>query len=286
MIRGRAWAAALAVVTTAAGLALAPEPTATALARDQTAATATAPCGYTAVALNISDSTAPDGTRTVLVQRPAGTDSPSIPVMYLLHGYPGGVSDFVRAGVVAALEKAACAAGRPVVLAEPDGTDGQLDTEWADDVDGRADLESFLTGPVLAAVEGSARRSRSHRSIAGFSMGGFGAASLGLRHPDLFQRIIALAGYYHLDDPDHVFGNARATYRKHAPDVIAAPAHQGFFLVDGANDPLPLTANETPRFAKVLHVRRIPVVARIVPGGHDIAILAAQAREIVAYIIR
>jgi predicted esterase len=275
MPRGRARAGVLALLAAASTLTFAPVP-----------AVAAPPCGYQTTVLTISDQTAPGGTHTVLVQRPGGPDRASTPVVYLLHGYPGTASDFLHAGVVAAMERAACASGRPVVLAEPDGNDGRLDTEWADDVEGRADLESFLVGPVIAAVEGPARRSRARRTLAGFSMGAFGAAALGLRHPDLFQRIVAVAGYFHLDDPDHVFGNTRSSYRQHDPDVIARPAHQGFFLLDGADDPLPLTAAETPRFAKVLRARRIPVTERVVPGGHDVAILAAQARAVIRYVTR
>ena len=238
---------------------------------------------YLSASLRVPDAGSPHGFRTVLVQRPAGADSPRIPVIYLLHGFPGTPSDFVGSGVVTALERAACAQGRSVVLAEPDGTAGHLDAEWADDVDGRVDLETFVTGPVITAVEGAAVRSRSRRTIAGFSMGGFGAAAIGLRHPDLYQRVISLAGYFHLDDPDHVFGNTRSVYRRHQPDVIATPAHQGFLLIDGADDQLQLTTGETPRFTKVLQDRHIPVTTRIIAGGHEVALLAHVAPAVVRY---
>jgi S-formylglutathione hydrolase FrmB len=70
---------------------------------------------------------------------------------------------------------------------------------------GATAIETYLIDRVIPAVEGRNRRDAAHRVIAGFSMGGFGAANIALRHSDLFSAVASIAGYFHIDDPDGVF---------------------------------------------------------------------------------
>ena len=63
----------------------------------------------------------------------------------------------------------------PFVLAAPDGNGlSHRDTEWANAVDGTDQFETFVTGNVIRAVEGSHLRDRTRRAIAGFWIGGSG----------------------------------------------------------------------------------------------------------------
>ena len=98
------------------------------------------------------------------------------------------------------------------------------DTEWADSVDGRSQVETFVTGPLITAVEGAHPRPRGLRAIGGFSMGGFGAAMLGLRHPNLYGQVVTLAGYFTIDDPDGIFGNDPAVESAYNPTDLVALA--------------------------------------------------------------
>src|SRR2546430_17579785 len=70
-----------------------------------------------------------------------------------------------------------CRTGRPFVVAVPDGRAGGLDTEWGDDARGRFAIETFVTQRAVALVEGDQRRPAPLRAIAGFSLGGHGAAA-------------------------------------------------------------------------------------------------------------
>src|SRR5437773_6757534 len=147
------------------------------------------------------------GTREVLVYTPPVADPSSLPVMYFLHGTPGTDSDLCNSEASTALLTSFRKGTPPFILACPDGNPtSQGDSEWADSVDGHTKLETFVTTELIESVEGSHTRSRGTRALAGFSMGGFGAASIALRHRDLYGQVGTLAGYFHLDDPDSVFG--------------------------------------------------------------------------------
>lgn len=62
------------------------------------------------------------------------------------------------------------------------------------DVSGR--FETWVVEEAVAAVDARYRtiRAAPSRGLAGFSMGGFGAMNLGLRHPDVFQAVFAFEG--------------------------------------------------------------------------------------------
>jgi S-formylglutathione hydrolase FrmB len=221
---------------------------------------------------SIADSSAPDGQRRVWIHHPAGPDSATIPVLYLLHGFPSDPQALID-DEVPALEAEMCRDGTPFVLATPDGQAGTWDTEWGDDAAGRFALESFLTGPVIDATEGTQHRTAGLRAIGGYSMGGYGAAAIALRHPDTYGQVASFGGYYHVDDPDGVFAGDDAA---HAPDQLVSDATASrlrFFLVEGVQEDTPLESGsihgEADRFASVLRRHRVTVSVAHPPGGHD-----------------
>ena len=65
-------------------------------------------------------------------------------------------------------------------------------TNWAD---GKRNYKDFLLDDVVGSVERIYPISNhpSQRIIAGVSMGGFGALSIGLRHPEMFGAIVAFS---------------------------------------------------------------------------------------------
>lgn len=192
--------------------------------------------------------------RTVTVFTPPVADPSDLPVVYFLHGLPGGASDLCNPSTAKTLLAAFRAGAQAFVLACPDGNPaGQSDSEWADSADGRTKLESFLTGPAINAVEGTELRPRSMRALAGFSMGGFGAASVALRHPDLYSQVVSLAGYFHLDDPDKVFGTTKSSQDDHDPTALVSQAtNLRWFLAEADEDNEALTAHDAERYTTLL----------------------------------
>lgn len=210
------------------------------------------------------------GGRDLWIHRPAGPDRPSLPVLYLLHGIPGSALAEAAGPLGGQFDQIICRTHRPFVVAAPDGNAGG-DTEWGDAADGRFTLESMVTTRVIAAVEGDRRRPRQLRAIGGFSMGGYGATAIALRHPDLYGQVVSFGGYFRIDDPDHTFG---ANPEAHDPGrMLDAAGGLRLFLVEGADDHEALQSGsihgEAERFAAQLRPLGVDVETDHPPGGHD-----------------
>jgi enterochelin esterase-like enzyme len=233
----------------------------------------------------------PDSSRTlrsIYIYRPGGvTDTAKLPVLYLLHGLPGSAGDIwtgFDGKKLLDTEFTHGAAPYEVVTLDGHGTKHR-DTEWADSADGADEVESFVLNVAIPAVEGAHRRDACHRAIAGFSMGGFGAMNLAQRHPDVFGQVAAVAGYFHLDDPDAVFGNSRAVQKANSPDQqVARMKGLRVFLLDAGQENLPLVKGETQRLAKLLVSEKIPVRLDYAPGVHNGDYAIAQEPEISAFL--
>src|SRR5438309_5810271 len=149
----------------------APAPTTTTTARPVTTTTAAAPtvAGPGTVQLMELPSGDADGkAREVWVYRPAVPDSATLPVVYFLHGYPGGDLNVNSINLAGLLDQQFLAGAAPFAVAVPNGwSDIKNDTEWADSVDGEVRVESFLVSTAITAVEGAYRRDAGHRDIAG-----------------------------------------------------------------------------------------------------------------------
>lgn len=221
------------------------------------------------------------------VYRPVAPESAELPVTYVLHGLPGGFGDAADAGLAAVLDAAACAGSAPMVVVAPDGNDaGHHDTEWGDSAAGAttdgARLETFVTQTLVGLVEGAHRRAASRRAIAGFSMGGYGATALALRHRDLYGQLAALSGYFHIDDPDHVFGADSAA---HDPLRLASQARGlRVLLATASDDDDPVTRGETGRYAQVLRRVGAQPATLVVPGRHDVAFFSRVLPAVVDFL--
>jgi enterochelin esterase-like enzyme len=115
-----------------------------------------------------------------------------LPVLYWLHGTEGGVAA-VRP--LSRLFDEAIEAGRvpPMIVVFVNGLPRRL---WADSKDGASPVETVFIREVIPHVDQSFRTiaTREGRIVEGFSMGGYGAARLGFKHPQLFAGISILAG--------------------------------------------------------------------------------------------
>lgn len=221
-------------------------------------------------------------TRPVWVYRPRVRDSARLPVLYFLHGLPGSPRDVFDTGLRHSLDAYFAAGHRPFVVVAPDGNGTQHgDTEWANAADGSDQVESFLTGVVIPAIEGRNRRDAAHRAIAGFSMGGYGAMNIALRHRELFGQVVSVAGYFHVDDPDGMFADEPGLIAANSPDRMATAARGlRILLLDGDADAQPVVRGEAERFAAVLQKARVPVEVSITPGGHSWSYVSSELDRI------
>lgn len=118
------------------------------------------------------------------------TESREYPVVYLLHGYSGSYSDWVKKAP--SLQQAVDTYGLIVVC--PDGGFGS----WYFDspVDPAFKYETYVTAELVPWIDSHYKtiRNRQGRAITGLSMGGHGALFLAIRHQDLFGAAGSMSG--------------------------------------------------------------------------------------------
>lgn len=194
------------------------------------------------------------------------------PVVYLIHGYPGGAIDWFRAGEAPRVMDALLRhhVVPPLILVAPDANGGWVrDSECLDAVHG-PQIATFLTGPLVHAVDARYRtvRSRTGRMIGGMSSGGYCALNLGLRHLTTYGAILAFMPF---GDPGAVTatvlgGDDRRWLdnapRYYIPRMPFRPRISTFLAV-GAHDPQAAAARA---LADELRRRHQVVVLRELPG--------------------
>lgn len=245
----------------------------------------TGPGSVTILHVPSADSDLP--VRDVYVYRPAVPKSVVLPVLYMLHGYPGHPPALAR-WMAPALDQAFEHGARPFMVAIADGNGrAHPDTEWADSVNGRTLVESSLLAKVLPAVEGNKPLPAGMRAIGGFSMGGYGAANLGLRHPDRFGQIVAISGYYHTDDRSGMFGRRPSVVAANTPNaMVRAAAGKRVQLFESTSESDPLIRNQAADFARRLRACHCLAALdmRLVRGDHNLDFVAASTPAIVRFL--
>jgi len=113
------------------------------------------------------------------------------PVLYWLHGSGGSTPG--SAAQVAQRYGEAMKAGKipPMIMVFPNGLPMGM---WCDWKDGSVKLETMFIEELIPHIDRSFRTQakREGRIIEGFSMGGYGAARLGFKHPQLFAAVSLL----------------------------------------------------------------------------------------------
>lgn len=114
----------------------------------------------------------------------------------------------------------------PSLIVSPDGNSGY----WSDWYNGGAfgppAYETFVIKQLIPLIDQRYRTSadRAHRLITGVSMGGYGAAMLAARHPDLFAAVSSISG---ADDSNLPYlaaaVSASSTFDGGAVDAIYGP---------------------------------------------------------------
>ena len=205
-------------------------------------------------------------------------DRSRLPVVYILHGWPGSPSSMIS-GIVEPLARAFAKGTKPFIAVFPDGNaKTHADSEWADSYDKKAMIETWITKKVIPAVESDRIRSKKERAIVGFSMGGYGAAIIGLHHPELFTQIATLAGYFIPDDLTDAFGSKTAI---HSPSRYLTRANKfAWFLAEGRDDyTVPIRGQAVSWAAKLKKVKA--KYALLNPsGGHSFTFVANEVPRI------
>lgn len=122
------------------------------------------------------------------------------PVVYLLHGLGDDDTGWLQFGEADRLADRAIADGTipPMILVMPDAG-----RQWyINNHDGSVRYEDFFFQEFIPAIEKQyrIRAERRYRGVAGLSMGGFGALTYALRHPDMFSALAAFSAAVRTDE--------------------------------------------------------------------------------------
>ena len=205
------------------------------------------------------------------------------PVLYLLHGLTGHYSDWASRSNVADY-----AQQYRMIVVMPEGNDG-----WYTDNAGVPNdkYESYILKELIPDVSQRYRtiEARYGRSIAGLSMGGYGAIKFGLKAPATFAFAASMSGAFAITkiaEKDlgplgpvltKLYGPMGAETRK-ANDVFDIvenmPANRvaslPYFYFDcGTEDPLPSLFTSNRDLAKLMFDKKIPHEFRQLPGDHS-----------------
>ena len=168
------------------------------------------------------------------------------------------------------------AAKRDLVLLLPSGLGNSLYTARAEEEVMRA----------ISALESRMAIDPTRVSIAGASMGGAGATTIGLHRPDRFASITSFFGDSKYDLATYVrpiLHDAAGAHAVNAADVADNARYVPVWLVHGEDDRVsPIAQSEI--LARALAARGIPVrFDRVAGMGHAGALFAQFARELVAH---
>jgi enterochelin esterase-like enzyme len=173
------------------------------------------------------------------------------PVVYWLHGSGGGV-----AGIrpLSQFADAAIAAGKvqPFIIVFVNGLKNGMYVDWKD---GSAPLETMIVRELVPHVDATYRTiaTREGRLLDGFSMGGYGAARLGLKFPEIFASASLMgAGPLQAD----LESNAPRATKQRAADVLDTTygGDPAFFL---QVSPRTLAAQNARVIASSLRIRMV-----------------------------
>ena len=151
------------------------------------------------------------------------------PVIYWLHGMTQDQRE--GADFVQTLDRAIRDGKAPEAIAIL--VNGRTHSYYCDSPDGKTPVESMIVQDLVPHVDKTHRtRARAQdRALEGFSMGGFGAPHLALKHPDKFGLVTILAGALHKAERfaeeesrsyREAFGADKDYFEKNSPWTLAS----------------------------------------------------------------
>ena len=208
------------------------------------------------------------------------------PVLFLLHGLTGHYNDWVQRTNVADY-----AADYRMIVVTPEGNDS-----WYTDK-----YESYILNELIPDVQQRYRtiEARYGRSIAGLSMGGYGAIKFGLKSPSTFVFVASMSGAFGVtkfrenEVPElwkeslKLFGPVGSETRL-ANDLFEilgklTPARINslpYFYFDCGTEDSPLIFPYNRELAALMFEKKIPHEFRQMPGDHSWAYWDRQVQEI------
>jgi enterochelin esterase-like enzyme len=196
-------------------------------------------------------------TREVLVYLPAGYQTETAkryPVVYLLHGYTGNArmwqSEYVNLPRLADMMMAGGKVAEMIVVM-PDGSNAYRGSFYVNSA-ATGNWEDFIVRDLVQFIDKKYRTiaTRDARGIAGHSMGGYGALSIAMKHPDVFAAVYGLSPCCLVWGQDFSLSNPawQRTLSYKAPGEIKDGPFfaQAFLALSGAWSPNP---QKGPMFA-------------------------------------
>lgn len=167
---------------------------------------------------------------------PGYTTTARYPVLYLLHGLPGGPAEYWHSlGLARQLDQLIAGGAPPFIVVTPVGPSNG---EWA------GASERYVVHDVVPWIDAHFATIHSSRGrvLEGLSAGGYGAVDIGLRHVGLFGGLGSWDGYF-TPLRDGPFAHAsRAALAQHDPALllrreagVLRRAGTGFYVSAGGN---------------------------------------------------
>ena len=222
------------------------------------------------------------------------TTNMEYPVVYLLHGLGDNETAWLEYGRVAQIVNKKIEAGEivPMILIIPQG----FRSYYVNHFDGEFPYQDMFMQELIPFMEKEYRikKGRQYRATIGYSMGGFGALILPLKHPDSFIGCVPLSisvrtdEQYKTEDPrgwddqwGRLFGGVgtkgeeRITeyYKQNSPVPLIANSKPGDFkdlkiLLDNGDDEQTL-AFSNEELHRLMRDKNIPHEYRVRNGGHE-----------------
>jgi enterochelin esterase-like enzyme len=117
------------------------------------------------------------------------------PVVYALHGYSIGAEQWTHEiHVPHTIEGAFAQGAREMIVVLPDSKTAHNGSMYSSSAT-TGDFERFVAHDVVAYVDAHYRTipDRTSRGLVGHSMGGYGAARIGMKHPDVFGSLYIMS---------------------------------------------------------------------------------------------
>jgi enterochelin esterase-like enzyme len=117
------------------------------------------------------------------------------PVVYALHGYSIGADQWTKEiHVPQTIEGAFARGAREMIVVLPDSKTVHNGSMYSSSMT-TGDFETFIARDVVAYVDAHYRTmpDRNSRGLVGHSMGGYGAARIGMKHPDVFGSLYIMS---------------------------------------------------------------------------------------------
>ncbi|HEY3328968.1 MAG TPA: alpha/beta hydrolase-fold protein [Capsulimonadaceae bacterium] len=228
--------------------------------------------------------------RDLVVYTPPGYNAPQnaqtrYPVVYLLHGSPGNAFNFLKFGELNVLCDKLIADGlvAPAIIVAPDGNyagEAHGDSEWVNSPDGKDKFDEFVASEVVGYVDSHLRSlpDPQHRVIGGVSEGGYGAANIALKHPNVFGAVLSMSGYFTNDgsgwarpmmghDQSWLDANSPLTVISGKANATTAGLRQvRFFLGAGLHEKT--YTDQTKQFANALKLIGVDAKLDLITGKH------------------